>query len=203
MEQIFFIALVAVVGVVRLLSQLSEKKKNEVAARRAGLPDASPPRSTAPVPRAPLQTEEEPIRRFMEALGVPTSQPPVVARERRAEPPRKRTIHPVDPFPRPPMVLPQAVPPPLPPATLARVPELQVAAEEERSRMAERRRERAAKFLTPAEFEVRTLGAAPIADLASTQSAASVTARLGSAALLRDAIVLREILDPPRGLQPL
>ena len=73
MEQIFFLVLVAVVGLLRWLSQAAEKKRNEEAARGTGQAPAG--RETA-VPRAPVQTEEERIRKFMEALGMPTSQAP-------------------------------------------------------------------------------------------------------------------------------
>ena len=73
MENIFFIALVVIVGLVRLISQIVEKKKNAEAERRTGLP---PTAGTTPVQRAPAQSEEERIRRFMEALGVPTTSAP-------------------------------------------------------------------------------------------------------------------------------
>src|SRR6188508_3056127 len=103
MEQIFFLILVVVVGLLRWLSQAAEKKRSEEAASRTG--PAPVGRETA-IPRAPVQTEEERIRKFMEALGMPTSQAPPPQRtpeqrrqrhQQRQE--QKRQLRPIDPFP--------------------------------------------------------------------------------------------------------
>jgi hypothetical protein len=106
MEQILFLALVAVVGLLRWFSQMAEERRNREAERRAT------PAPNAPIPRAPAETEEERIRRFMEALGVPSppAQTPPSSRppERPAPPapPKEptrpaRKVMPVDPFPVP------------------------------------------------------------------------------------------------------
>ncbi len=82
MEQIFFIALVAIVGLVRWLAQNAENKRNEAQATK------EKPASAAPLARPAGQTEEERVRKFFEALGVPpTSAPP-------AQPSRRREIKP-------------------------------------------------------------------------------------------------------------
>jgi hypothetical protein len=70
MEQILFLALLAVVGLLRWFSQMAEERRNREAENRSGTP---PP--NAPIQRAPAETEEERIRRFMEALGVPSAPP--------------------------------------------------------------------------------------------------------------------------------
>ncbi len=92
MENLFFLALVAVLALVRWFVQAAENKKNAEAARRA-----EPPPS-APLQRAPAQTEEERIRRFMEALGIPKGEVPP---PRKVLPPGRKKILPVDSFPIP------------------------------------------------------------------------------------------------------
>lgn len=221
MENIFFIALVVIVGLVRLISQIVEKKKNAEAERRTGLP---PTAGTTPVQRAPAQSEEERIRRFMEALGVPTTSappPPVQPRPPtpQAAPERKRQFMPVDPFPiprqpradpTPPVVVapPPVVataPPPLPPPPLP-TRESTAFAEAPRS---------TATALGGADFEVQdVLGAAAEQETSATRQKKrradqspkqprGIAARLANAESLRDAIVLREIFGPPRSMQPL
>src|SRR6187455_1486391 len=170
MEQIFFLVLVAVVGLLRWLSQAAEKKRNEEAAR--GTEQAPAGRETA-VPRAPVQTEEERIRKFMEALGMPTSQapPPQRTPEQRRErhqqrQEQKRKVRPIDPFPRPtfdrPMVFPAPaaeMPPPIPPVVPAEPPPLPT---RETSVLAQKYR---APAETPAEFGVRDIDEVSTEDL--------------------------------------
>ncbi|MDQ6860469.1 MAG: hypothetical protein M3032_04845, partial [Verrucomicrobiota bacterium] len=101
MEQIFFVVLVGIVALLRFVMQRAEQKRNREAARRVS-PTSQP---NAPVPRAGAESEEERIRRFMEALGVPAPNapppktPPPRVMPKTARPPKK--ILPVDPFPTP------------------------------------------------------------------------------------------------------
>src|SRR3954463_8221151 len=116
MENIFFLVLVAMVGLLRLIMHAAEKKRNSDATKQSAAPATN-----APPSRAPSQTEEERIRKFFEALGVPTSAaPPPKVQPRQISPktPRaKRPILPVDPFPQPRTLLPPLVPtPPLVPS---------------------------------------------------------------------------------------
>src|SRR4051794_1220030 len=116
MENIFFLVLVALVGLLRFIMQIAEKKRNAEAEKRSGTPATN-----APPSRAPAQTEEERIRKFFEALGVPTTAaPPPKVQPRQVTPkkPRaKRPILPVDPFPQPRTLLPPVVQaPPLVPS---------------------------------------------------------------------------------------
>ncbi len=100
MEQIFFLVLIAVVGLARWLLQAAENRKNTEAEKQSSASaDSTPPG------RAPAQSEEERVRRFFEALGVPTTgSPPPRVQPRQVTPRKpkaKPTIAPIDPFPMP------------------------------------------------------------------------------------------------------
>ena len=74
MENIFFLIIVAAIGLIRLLTHVAEQKKNEETARRnAAAPTTDP---VNPAPRGAPQSEEERVRKFFEALGVPTAAEP-------------------------------------------------------------------------------------------------------------------------------
>ncbi len=194
-ENIFFLVLVAVIGLIRWIMVASETAKNSRTQKRT-----EPSAPNAPVPRAPAQTEEERVRRFMEALGVPTSNAPV---PRQVTPPKpaRGKVQPIDPFPKPrggpwrPEPVVTSAPPPLPvtPPRVTDLPKVQT--------------ERTAAPV----FEVHVVeGRAeeslkPTALVRPTSVASSVgwAARLASADGQRDAIVLREIFGAPRSLQPL
>src|SRR5688572_16526545 len=127
MEQFFFIILVAVVGLVRLISSIAENRRNAEAGRQAKA--SSNPEPTLAAPRQPAQTEEERVRKFLEALGVPAGEVPPPRRQPRTvapqAPPAKRTFLPVDPFPAPRRragLPPLPSPPPLPPVVSAPPP---------------------------------------------------------------------------------
>ena len=223
MENIFFLVLLGVVGLLRWLSQMAENKKNREAEKRA-----QDPAPNAPIPRAPVDSEEERIRKFMEALGVPTTsaRPEAPPREpppaKTPAPPRKPPLMPVDPFPkphpffpRPPASAPHSAPaPPLVPSTPTAVPtvtaappplptrETTVLTEPARRMPAVRRAvsERDAYAIDQeAGYEDRTLADATEPLLAPI----SLAARLATQQGLRDAIILREIFGPPRSMQPL
>ena len=102
MENIIFFVVVALVGLVQLVMRILEARNNAQAEKKS-----APPAANAPIPRAPAETEEERVRKFFEALGVPSTstppprvQPPLRPATERAPRP-KRTIMPVDPFPIP------------------------------------------------------------------------------------------------------
>ena len=147
-----------------------------------------------PIPRGgETQTEEERIRRFLEALGQPTTSTPPrkVTPKRQIVETLKRLSEPM----LPPLV---TVPPPLPSVPISTVtpPPIPVPFEEE-------------LVFKPAVvqelgFEVRDLDAQTSSDLvlAATKQQ-SFLLRLRSPQGLRDAIVLREIFGPPRSLQTL
>ena len=221
MEQIFFLILLAFVGLIRWIVQAAEEKKNAEAAKRA----AQKEQPNAPIERAPAQSEEERIRRFMEALGVPTTSAPPAKPPAREVPPTappkprepKRKVLPVDPFPIPRTRLPEppviTTPPPVvvvPPPVVAEAP----------APAAWRTTVITAPVVTTVqrtapEFEVAeldwqteeatqatsgTAGGAPVRqDVVAADR--SWAARLATPESLRDAIVLREIFGAPRSMQ--
>lgn len=182
MDQPWIILIIIAASVARWLWQKSQEAKDDPV--RPVVPDQ-------PIPRGGENpSEEERIRRFLEALGQPpgTAPPPKVAPKRRVEP----TI-----FPKlPPLT---TVPPPLPPA---RDP---VAQAPPPLPMAER-------IFTPAlvqetGFEVRDVVMQTSSEPShysrpGVAEPSSLRSRLASPQGLRDAIILREIFGPPRSLQP-
>ena len=189
--------IVAAAALLRWLSQKSD----------AGKPD--PERPTVPdqpIPRGgETQTEEERIRRFLEALGQPATSTPPPRVTRRSTAPKREILPHVPPFksPLPPLttVPPPLVPtPPLPtfPTSTSQVP-LPPPIEKRvfKPAIAEERA-----------FEVRDLGAQILSDLSRMDRGTAAEQRgfilkLASIQDLRSAIVLREIFGPPRSLQSL
>jgi len=170
-----------------------------------GSGDAEEPKPDSPnepIRRAAPQTEEERVRRFLEALGVPPgTQPPPPARSRTVTPRpvatpspkiRRSWAQPLPPVVTTPedMPVPSMTPPPQPepvfvvqtqPAPATDVPPP-----------------------LPAEVSARPF-AAPVARKAApprTPQMTSLRATLRSRERIRQAIILREVLGPPRGLEP-
>jgi hypothetical protein len=166
---------------------------------RAEKTDAdTPPVPDQAVPRAEAQTEEERIRRFMEALGQPVSNRPPPPVAPRTSAPRQTVLPPLPPL-RSPLPRLKTVPPPLPSSrpsisTASQSPPLPP------------------RVFQPAPvqeagFEVRDLDAASALDpspdgpRATAKAQESFLFKLTSRDGLRNAIVLREIFGPPRSLQ--
>jgi hypothetical protein len=174
-----------IVVVAALLRWLSQKSQ-------AGKPDPERPTiSGQPIPRGgETQTEEERIRRFLEALGQPagSTPPPKVAPKRETKPRLFPTLPPLT-----------TVPPPLPtlpaPAVLAPPP------------LPIQRRVFTPALMQEGGFEVHDIGAQISGDLAPERRTAAeqqgLLPKLRSTQDLRNAIVLREIFGPPRSLQAL
>ncbi|MDQ6809158.1 MAG: hypothetical protein M3Z64_07005 [Verrucomicrobiota bacterium] len=153
--------------------------------------------------RRVAQTDEERVRRFMEALGQPTTSkpPPKVA-------PR--------PFPKQ-VVLPRRPIGPVLPTLTTRPPDPPpgVGAPAPPARLLQPRPARIQqRTQTPSSFEVRDVdgtrteqesaGSGMVIPAGSEGLSAptrGIVARLATASALRDAIVLREIFGPPRGLE--
>jgi hypothetical protein len=182
--------IIVVAAVLRWLSQKSEASKED------------PERPTTPgepvPPSGESRTEEERIRRFLEALGQPTtSTPPPKVTPKRDTP--RRTILPQPNLNRLPPL--KTVPPPLPPPTWASP----VVIEEAAPSPVEKKRVFQPAIAKEATFEVHDLGVESL-DLSPEGRRAATRQRdlipdLASARGLRSAIVLREIFGPPRGLQ--
>jgi hypothetical protein len=180
------IILILVAGFLRWLYEKSQASKNEPQS------PAEPDRTDQTIDRTEPGGEEERIRRFLEALGQPTTSPspPKVAPKREAP----RTILP-QPFPRlPPLT---TVPPPLPPP-IPEIPRAQPSQIEQRVFQPRIARESV--------FEVHDLAVQSPEDISSESRRAEAQSRtlvpdLTSPRSLRSAIVLREIFGPPRSLQ--
>ncbi len=195
-ENLVFLAFIVIAAIFRLVGKIAESAKKKPA------PPSAP---AAPVRPKAVVSETEQVRRFLEALGQPTEAPPPRPVVQRPPPPptpqpRPRTISPIDPFPRTNVPLPPAsekpvpppvateAPPPLPlvPAPAAAAPQIPVTASEIGPQPYALDRER-----------VRQTASKPTAKF-------DLVALLHSSGAARQqAIVLREILGPPRGLQPM
>lgn len=181
----WILLIIAAISLVRWLIQKSKAEGQD-----AEPPPASSPNQ--PITRgSETHTEEERIRKFLEALGQPagSSPPPKTTPRRR---PDATVFSPLPPLTTAPPPLPRApkaaprMPPPLPPVfTPAPFP----AASE-------------------VDFEVRELtrqaSSEPVPDVRRAAGSQFATRlKLGTPQDLRTAIVLREIFGPPRSLQPL
>ncbi|HEX7517924.1 MAG TPA: hypothetical protein VF345_11640 [Chthoniobacterales bacterium] len=175
--------IVVAAALLRWLSQRSDAAKPD--SERPTVPDQ-------PIPRGgETQTEEERVRRFLEALGQPAGSrpPPKVAPKQQTQP----RI-----FPKlPPLT---AVPPPLPTSTTPAVPAPPP--------LPMQRRVFTPAVVQEGGFEVHDIGAQASRDLVPGGRRAAAeqrgfTLKLASTQDLRAAIVLREIFGPPRSLQAL
>jgi hypothetical protein len=197
-DNLLFLLLVAVAVLFQFLAKLAAKTGKDQTKR------TSTPRTPTPMRRAPTESDEDRIRKLLEALGQPaTSRPPPPVVPRTELPPR-----PVAP-----------VQPPISPLSQLR---------REKSRKREiipkeiplPRTVRGEEKMVPPAFEVQE-GPLPTAQSpifkAPAETYAGVTPTiakaqelrtniatlLASASGLRDSIILREILGPPRGLRGL
>ena len=198
-ENLLFILLVAVAFLFQLLTRAAKKagESSSETDRRSTPPLTAPP----PVPRAAMQTDEERIRKFLEALGQPTTAippPPVVPR--------------TDIPPRP---LAPVQPPSGPLSSLRKVirgasrKRTIIFHESPVGTPGEWLREESVLASTetgtqPTKILSQQTAELPIAASARpTATNLEITTLLSSAAGLRNAIILREIFGPPRSLQPL
>lgn len=180
-----------IIGAISLVRWLMQKGKTEASNSETQNPEPPPNR---PISRGgETQTEEERIRRFLEALGQPagtTPPPKVTPRRRRVDPTVYSPLPPLTtappPLPEPPRAI-RGMPPPLPPEYSATSPATATASERA--------------------FEVRDVAlqtsSEPSPEPRRAATAFAGRIKLGTPQDLRTAIVLREIFGPPRSLQPL
>jgi len=189
-DTLIFLVLAGLALIFKWLTSQSSKDSDES--------EAPPPNEAPSRRRPPAQTDEERVRRFLEALGVPQgTQPPPPVRPRKVVTPTQPKVRPkakrslLQPLPplvtTPDLPLPSARSAPPPPTVVVMEPTSV--------------REVAALPAVPASIPGVTERAQPGATrpLATT----SLGALLRSRASVRQAIILREVLGPPRGLQPL
>jgi hypothetical protein len=187
-DTVVFVALVLIASFFRWISKQAEKAK-----RGSEQQGPAAPARPGPVERND-ESDTERVRRFLEALGQPSSAPPpppaprrvVRPSEKRVLSPRERKIF----SPLPPLT---TVPPPLPTETQTFVPPL-ILAEVTPPLAPVLREQTKPSMLLPIAFP-ETMRESPMR--------AEVARLLSSSAGLRDAIVLREIFGPPRSLQTL
>jgi hypothetical protein len=197
LDNLLFLLLIAVAVLFQFLAKAAGKTRKDQTKRTSTSP------TPRPIPRAPMESDEDRIRKLLEALGQPpTSRPPPLVVPRADIPPRP--LEPVQP-PMSPLsqlrreksrkreIIPKEIPPPRP----LMDPE---------------------KMVSPA-FEVHE-GPLPIATPITKAPSAvyaeekrttakreeptrDIATLLASTSGLRDAMILREILGPPRGLRML
>ena len=205
-SNIVFLLLLAVAVLFKWLT----KKAQESATKSDAGNDEEPSESSQTNPSAPAGSEEERIRRFLEALGQPSSSPPPRKVTPRPTASPKQVVVPqvgrwASPLPplttQPPLVEPTppvtaTLPPPLPTPVPARVTPKPVEApvfEVRRAQPSASSRDSAAVFPSA---NVPASSRTPL-------TTSSVLTLLASADGLRQAVILREIFGPPRSLQEL
>jgi hypothetical protein len=213
LDNLLFLLLIAGAAFFQLLSKAVNKAGKSDSKETSSTPKPQAPR---PIQRAPQESDADRIRKFLEALGQPPSSTPPPPVVRRTDVP-PRPVAPVQP---PPVIIPRAfglprerrpktdaarrgtaspeqptrlreiVPPPVPLSAAAFEVHDALSAEFQQSSIVE----------PPIEVSTapKAFGVAKRAD-----SKMNIAALLGSGSSLRQAILVREILGPPRGLQPL
>ena len=209
LDNLLFFLLIAVAALFQLLSKTISKAGKSDSNETSSLPRPQTPR---PIQRAPRESDADRIRKFLEALGqLPTSTPPPPVAPRTDVPPR--SLAPVQPPPvipgrwrlpreqrekpdvsqresaplEQPSRLQQIVPPPEPPPA---APAFEV------------------HEAVPVELQQPPIIKPPVEAYSATQAVTkradftmNIATLLVSKSGLREAILLREILGPPRGLQ--
>jgi hypothetical protein len=210
-DNLLFLLLIAVAALFQLLSKAISKAGKSESDETTESPVPQTPR---PIQRAPRESDADRIRKFLEALGQPpTSTPPPPVAPRTDIPPRRMApVQPPpvipgawglpreqrqkrdvtqreSPPPEQPSRLQKIVPPPVPtPAAVAfEVHEVAMPLEVQQPPITK----------TP----VEAYAAATRPTAKATGFKTDIATLLGSKAGLREAILLREIFGPPRGLQ--
>ena len=213
LDNLLFFLLIAVAALFQLLSKTISKAKKSDSNETSSSPTPQAPR---PIQRAPRESDADRIRKFLEALGQPpSSTPPSPVLPRTNIPPRP--LAPVQPPPalsrvwrlprdraeKPdvsqgesaplgqPGRLQPIAPPPVPPPTAP-------AFEVHEALPGEVQQPPIIKTPVEAYAAPKAFGVATTAD-----SKMNIATLLVSKSGLREAILLREILGPPRGLQTL
>jgi len=210
-DNLLFILLIVVAALFQLLSRAMKKGGNNDSEETSSeLPTPQRPR---PIQRAPRESDADRIRKFLEALGQPptsTAPPPVAPRI--DLPPRQ--LAPVQP---PPVLIPRAwqlprehrekpavtqreSPPPEQPSRLQEIPPFVMAPAPTAFEVHE---------TLPVDLQQPPIIKTPIETIAAIASSLTKGANfkegiailLASKSGLREAMLLREIFGPPRGLQ--
>src|SRR6266581_6411418 len=190
-ENLLFILLIAMAALLRLLAtKAGEAKKGQKTEGESTIT----PKIGEPIKRVRVESDQERIRKFLEALGQPTTaKPPSPIVPRTGIPPRP--VAPVQPPPIPTarnvltrrkkqMVAPTKFPAPAPIFEHHETPSVH---------------ELPASIMSPVEpYAIDTESKVKV-----TRAGTGIATLLRSPRGLRSAIILREIFGPPRSLQPL
>ncbi len=210
LDNLLFFLLIAVAALFQLLSKAVSKAGKSNSNETSRLPGRQTPR---PIQRAPRESDADRIRKFLEALGQPpSSTPPAPVLPRTDIPPRR--LAPVQPPPvipgrwrlpreqrekpdvsqresaslEQPSRLQQIVPPPVPPLAAPAFEVYEALAVELQQ----------PPIIKP---PVEAYAAATQAVAKRADFTMNIAKLLASKSSLREAILLRDILGPPRGLQ--
>ena len=211
LDNLFFLLLIAVAAVFQLLSKAITKAGKSHSTETSSSPK---PQTSGPIQRAPRESDAERIRKFLEALGQPPgSTPPPPVLPRADIPPR-----PLAPVQPPPVIIPGAL----------RLPqERRQRPDGRQTQSVPHAQPSAVQEIAPppvtapaaATFEVQQalpvepsqlpISKTPVEAVASSTRAVlkesdfktDIAVLLASKSRLRQAIVLREIFGPPRGLE--
>jgi hypothetical protein len=198
LDNLLFLLLVAVAVLFQFLAKMAAKSGKDQT-KRTATPRAP---TLTPTQRLPKESDEDRIRKLLEALGQPpSSRPPLPVAPRTEIPPRP--VAPVQP-PMSPLaqlrrdkrrkreIIPKEIPPPQPVTAPAKMRPPAFEVDEGLSPIAPPQ-----IFKAPAEVYT---GATPTISKAE-QPRRDIATLLASTSGLRDAMILREILGPPRGLR--
>jgi hypothetical protein len=210
LDNLLFFLLVAVAVLFQLLAKAASKATKDQTKRRSTQIPGTPP----PIPRASAESGEEKIRKLLEALGHPSSStpPPPVAPRTEVPPRPLAPVQPPTVYPPTPWQLTreerrkrkaarkESPPPPPVPRVEEIVPPKATAAPAFEVREGALAIEEPAIIKTPVESYAapKAFGVAKGADVKT-----DIATLLASKSNLRNAIILREIFGPPRGLKPL
>ncbi len=204
LDNLLFILLIAVAALFQLLSKAVTKAGKKQSDKTSTPP--IPPRLPK-VPRAPAESDADRIRKFLEALGQPPSStppppiaprtdipprrlapvqpPPVIPREWRLPRERREITQKESPSPELPSRVEKIV---VPPVTAAAAPAFEV-------------HEIQQEPIVKTPVEAYAAATRPIINRPDLNT--DIASLLASKSGLREAVLLREILGPPRGLQAL
>jgi len=193
LDSLLFLLLVAVAVLFQFLAKTAGKNQTK---------STPTPRTPTPMRRAPTESDEDRIRKLLEALGQPpTSTPPPPVAPRTNIPPRPLAPvqPPISPFSqlrrersRKREIIPKEIPPPRTVRGTEKVVSPTFEVHEEPLPIAP-----PPIFKAPAETDAGVTPTIAKVEVRRTD----IPTLLASTSGLRDAMILREILGPPRGLQ--
>jgi len=185
MEQLVLLVIIALISFINwALQKSAERREARKMARASEDPSAQPSTTKA----SPGGTAEAEMRKFMEALGLPgDSEPPVIQEAPPASPPSPQPV-----AQRP------VTPPPIPTQTARSERRRVEQPDAEMRRLASRIEE---TEVGASEIGTDEIGTPAKPSMSAAGSSSAYRKLLESPQSLRDAIVVREILGPPKALQ--